>query len=419
MTTKDYILSHRNDDVRQLALQSAPEGVDLRSALVQISGWQKAIQKLPSWASTDGIIFPEHISMEQCSSEPTARYKLGIARRLCRGGRMVDLTAGFGVDATILGRHFEHLTVVERNPQLCDILRNNLPLMGIQSSTVVCGDCLDFIDRHAVTVPPFQLLFIDPARRDDNGRKTVLISDCTPDVCSLMPRLLSMAEVVMIKLSPMLDLTSVERDLPGITELHIVSVDNECKEVIAIGKPATSSPSEDGESLMITATNRHTLSLDGEPGKGIEGGCMGTDFTFTRSEEYNSPIDYLALSDTGAAPTYLYEPNASILKAGAYRTVAHRFGMTKAAANSHLYFSDRLMSEFPGRQFRIVRTVQPNKAGIKSLSTLGRANISTRNYPLSVNDLRRKLRLSDGGSHYIFATTLADGKHVLFVCEKA
>ena len=407
MTTNDYIISHRNDDVRQLALQTAPEGVDLRSALVQISGWQKATHKLPSWATTDGIIFPEHISMEQCSSEPTAEYKLGIARRLCSGGgRMIDLTAGFGVDATIISRHFKHLTAVERNPQLCQILRNNLPLMGISQNEVVCTDCTEYIDTLTDVCTPFQLLFIDPARRDAGGRKTVLISDCTPDVGTLLPRLLRMAEVVMIKLSPMLDTTSVEHDLHGLTELHIVSVGGECKEVIAIAKQT--------DDVNDAEVSIHAVNLS--PSVGARE--PHTPFIFRRSEESAAAVRYLALTTSDSTPAYLYEPNASILKSGAYRTVADRYRLLKASANSHLYFSDSLAEDFPGRRFRIINAVQPNKAGIKALASLTRANITTRNYPISACDLRRKLRLADGGDTYIFATTLADNQHILFVTEK-
>ena len=261
MTTEEYIIQHLTDDVRDLALRTPPSGVDLHHALIQISGWQKSRAKLPLWASTPGIHYPQHLSMEQCSSQLTAEYKLSIIQRLCpSGGKMADLTAGFGVDATILGSHFSHLTLVEQNPELCQLLCHNLPLLGIHDFTVHCADSttvsttvpLGFAEGSPATIPSdssegihtdgtpaesfphFDFIFLDPARRDINGRKTVLISDCTPDVCTMQESLLRMSDTIMIKLSPMLDLTSVRRSLSHLTELHIVSVNNECKEVLSM-----------------------------------------------------------------------------------------------------------------------------------------------------------------------------------------
>lgn len=400
MTNSEYILLHRNDDVRDLALKPCPDGVDLRRALVQISGWQKAMQKLPSWTQNDGIIFPEHLSMEQCSSERTAEYKLSVVSRLCAGGRMVDLTAGFGVDATVMGRHFRHVTLVERNPELCDILRNNLPLLNVKDYEIVNDDCVEWVENYNVaTCGRFDMLFLDPARRDVNGRKTVLIGDCTPDVCQLQTRLKAMAKVVVVKLSPLLDLTSVERELTGLAELHVVSVENECKEVIAVMKGDAEGGSP--EIICVNLTK-----------KGIE------QFVFTRDEERGARVDFFAADDAVGTPLYLYEPNASVLKAGAYRTVASRYGVQKAETSSHLYFSADFIEDFPGRAFRVIDIVQPNKAGIKQLKQLKKANITTRNYPMSVSELRQKLQLRDGGDKYLFATTLTDARRVVAVCEK-
>ena len=398
MTTSEYIQGHRKDDVRELALQPVPDGVDLRSALVQISGWQKAQDKLPSWTTTDGILFPEHISMEQCSSELTAEYKRSVAGRLCREGELIDLTAGFGVDATVMGRAFRKVTLVEHNPELCDILLHNLPLLGIRDYEVVCDDCENMTDKHLhAHRNQYQLLFIDPARRDTYGRKTVLISDCTPDVCGLQDALTAMAEVVMIKLSPMLDLTSVQREIHGLAELHVVSTGNECKEVLAVVGPGSDSP------VRVYCTNLTKAGADV--------------FEYTQDEEQQTIVVHLSMHDASRTK-YLYEPNASILKAGAYKSIAGRYGLVKAAPNSHLYVSDHLVPDFPGRSFSVSDVVQPNKAGMKMLRQLQHANITTRNYPLAVNDLRRKLNLRDGGDKYLFATTLADESHVVFVCEK-
>ena len=431
MTTEEYIIQHLTDDVRDLALRTPPSGVDLHHALIQISGWQKSRAKLPLWASTPGIHYPQHLSMEQCSSQLTAEYKLSIIQRLCpSGGKMADLTAGFGVDATILGSHFSHLTLVEQNPELCQLLRHNLPLLGIHDFTVHCADSttvsttvpFGFAEGSPATVPSdssegihtegtpaesfphFDFIFLDPARRDINGRKTVLISDCTPDVCTMQESLLRMSDTIMIKLSPMLDLTTVRRSLSHLTELHIVSVNNECKEVLAIMQKTTASAPA---IYCINITPQGTSTFTLPPTPAPESPAIApSDFSDGISPEGTT------------APLYLYEPNASFMKAGIHDALIQAFPIKKIHPNSHLYLSHTPIPHFPGRQFRVLQTIQPNKAGIRQLRQLRQANITVRNYPLTADQLRQRLQLRDGGSTYLFATTVTPDKHQIYVCEK-
>ena len=384
-----FVKAHMQDDVRALALQSHKyEGLDVKKALVQIDGWQRARRKLPAWACTEGIIYPVHLSMEQCSSELTARYKAGIVDA---GGRMADLTAGFGVDAVMLSRRYGHLTYVEQDEELCRIARHNLPLLGVDSFEVLCAKAEEAI----LSIPHQNLVFIDPARRDVNGGKVVTISDCSPDVSKLQSLLMEKADVVLVKLSPMLDLKCIERELQGVSEIHVVSVDNECKEVLV-------KLSSDAGGLQIVCAN-------------LSDGREDETLAFTPQEETTAVCHY-----TDAVSTYIFEPNSSVMKVGCFKTVAQRYGLYKFHPNSHLYTAEHDVTDFPGRRFKVLDASGFNKRELgRLLSGMSQANMTVRNFPLSVAELRRRLKLRDGGDRYIFATTLADGKHVLVLCEKA
>lgn len=384
---EDFIREHREDDVRELALKAnSYADVDMSKALVQIDGWQRARRKLPLWASTDGIVYPVHLSMEQCSSEITARYKASIVEG---GERVADLTAGFGVDATVLASRYVHLTYVERNEELCHIARNNLPLLGVDSVDVICGEAEDVLG----SLPRQDLIFLDPARRDMHGGKVVSIADCTPNVCLLQKLLVGKADTVLIKLSPMIDLSCVERELGCVQEIHVVSVENECKEVLVKMSAA------DKCDMRMICVN-------------LVEGKEAMVFSFTRGEEALARCNYAEVVES-----YLYEPNASIMKAGCFKRIAEWFGISKLHPNSHLYTSDSYVADFPGRAFRVLGIYSPKSKKREGIG-VAQANISVRNFPVSVADLRKRLKLREGGDDYIFATTLADGRRVLLLCKK-
>lgn len=388
-----FILTHREDDARQLALQASryPD-IDMRAAVVQISGWQAARKKLPMWAGTDGIIYPEHLSMEQCSSQLTAEYKAQVALSLtegCRECSLADLTGGFGVDATMMAlKMHARLTLVERNPQLCDAVRNNLPLLGVEKAEIICADSVETLRD----LPRQSLIFIDPARRNEHGGKTVAISDCTPDISAIGKLLTDRADWVMVKLSPMLDLASVRRELNGVAEVHIVSVDGECKEVLVLMQKSYDGP------LQTVCVN---IGKDGK-----------TDIM--RTDEENAQCRY-----ANQLGKYLYEPNASIMKACAFRSVAAQYGVEKLHPDSHLYTSDVLVADFPGRQFEVESSSTFSKKELKQfLSGVKKANLTVRNFPATVADLRKRLKIAEGGDIYLFATTATDGTHMIIKCKK-
>lgn len=384
--TLEFIRQHVDEDVRQLALRGTKDSeVDLAFALDQIAGRQKARVKLPSWAAVDGIVYPPHLSMEQCSSEQTARYKAGMAGK---GELFVDLTAGFGVDVAFISQGFRKAVHIEQQKSLCEISSENYRLLGLDHVQVVCGDGVAYLDQlsHA------DLLYIDPARRDEHGGRTYGLADCTPNVLELIDEMLEKADRVMIKLSPMLDWRKAVADVGHVTEVHIVSVDNECKELLLVA-------SKEETPLKVVCIN-NADSFEYNPTASDGGVVPG---------EWNQ--------DT--LPHFLYEPNASIMKAGCFGEVAERFMMMQLDRNSHLFVSGEDVAGFPGRQFIVERTTSMNKRELKAaLEGCDRANITVRNFPMSVAELRKRLKLKDGGDVYIFATTLARLGHQLLVCRK-
>ena len=490
--TLDFIRQHQNDDVRQLAfLGSKYPEVDMPFALDQIRGRKMARVKLPRWASIDGIIYPPHISMEQCSSEQTALYKAELAARLlglspsssengeekekesenasnlhlfeicefagkgavdsefAKNGTtyekqqiltevdedvneikeephegdfseetgFVDLTGGFGVDFSYIASRLGMKSMyVERQAHLCEAAKENFGRLGLKNAIVKNGDGIEVLhsfaskkeaaasDSLGITEDQSQsllktnlglkLIFIDPARRDDAGNKVVSLKDCTPDVTLLQEEMLSKADYVIIKLSPMLDWHRAVSELNCVQEVHIISVNNECKELL----------------LVLSARNMGNLRIY----------CINDAQSFVCDELDMGSSSVKIAPSTLEEMQYLYEPNASLMKAGCFGVLSERYDARMLSKNSHLFVSREPIAAFPGRSFRIIAVSSFNKKELKrQLSGITKANIATRNFPLSVAELRKRLKLKDGGETYIFATTLSDESHVLVITEKA
>lgn len=520
--TLDFIRQHQDDDVRQLAfLGSKYPEVNMPFALDQIRGRKMARVKLPRWASIDGIIYPPHISMEQCSSEQTALYKAELAARLlglspsssengeekekesenasnlhlseicefagkgavdsefakneatCEKQQIlteseenvneikeephegdfseetgfVDLTGGFGVDFSYIASRLGVKSMyVERQAHLCEAAKENFGRLGLMNAIVKNGDGIEVLhsfaskkeaaasDSLGITEDQSQsllktnlglkLIFIDPARRDDAGNKVVSLKDCTPDVTLLQEEMLSKADYVIIKLSPMLDWHRAVSELNCVQEVHIISVNNECKELL----------------LVLSARNmggKVASSADGDSGEDVIDGAEGTDgevkhagnlriYCVNDTQSFVCEESDMEASSVKIAPStleemqYLYEPNASLMKAGCFSVLSERYDARMLSKNSHLFVSREPIAVFPGRSFRIIAVSSFNKKELKRhLSGITKANIATRNFPLSVAELRKRLKLKDGGETYIFATTLSDESHVLVITEKA
>lgn len=433
--TQDFIRQHQDDDVRQLAfLGSKYPEVDMPFALDQIRGRKMARVKLPRWASLEGIIYPPHISMEQCSSESTALYKAELAARLLglpassSGIEMkaeneiefVDLTGGFGVDFSYIAARLGVKSMyVERQAHLCEAAKENFGRLGLKNAIVKNGDGIEVLhsflpkkDDAASTDDSLgiiydqplsllktklglKLIFIDPARRDDAGNKVVSLKDCTPDVTVLQEEMLSKADYVIIKLSPMLDWHRAISELSHVREVHIISVNNECKELL----------------LVLSARNM---------GGNLRIYCVNDAQSFVCDEMDMESSSVKIAPSTLEEMLYLYEPNASLMKAGCFGVLSDRYDARMLSKNSHLFVSQAPIEAFPGRSFRIIAVSSFNKKELKRhLSGITKANIATRNFPLSVAELRKRLKLKDGGETYIFATTLSDESHVLVITEKA
>lgn len=427
-----FILQHRTDNVSQLALALsgsalAPSELERTFILRQIEGWQRLRTKVPSWAECEGVHFPVRLSLEQCSSEFTAQYKAQVAARLSAPhalhttARFIDLTGGMGVDFSYMARGFKAATYIERNAELCRLARHNFPLLGLPSAEIVEGDGVEYIEGIAETIGKAVgtegatglCIYLDPFRRDDSGHKTVRIEDCTPNVADLLPcfrkisaALQGNALHVMVKLSPMLDITAALRALPETHEVHIVGTGGEVKEVLLCLKFHEAPP----QSVRIVCHDEQHH------------------FEYQQGEE-----SALAVSTTEiGAGTLIFDPAPVIMKAGCFAPICTHFGLAQLHPNSHLFVAAEqdmttAPTQFPGRTFRIIAATSLSKRPLREFmnaasqrqsAKMPHANLATRNFPQSVADLRKRLHLLDGGSEYWFATTLADGSHTLIACEK-
>ena len=477
--TREFVAMHRNEDVRELALKARRvDELDLPLALDQIAGWQIAGKKLPQWASCEGIVYPPHISMEQCSSQFTAQYKSEITQTLLAPvvtvrarvsdsaesvmqtaksafqlsdsaelgnyeaemclrtsdspesdtlvakRAMVDLTGGFGVDFSYLARGFSQATYVEQQRHLCELAGHNMAELGLDQARVVCGDGVEYLRQ----MDPVDFIYLDPARRDEHGSRTYAIEDCTPNVLELRDLLLAKSCFTLIKLSPMLDWRKVVADFDGaVREVHIVATGNECKELLLVlGRPAQAD-ARDGMDSAGTV-----VSFDGEA-KAEHIAAASHDSRYAAPHVFcvndDQQIDYDSAAYTqglriGGKPlpkakNYLYEPNASIMKTGCFDLVEERFGVTQIGPSSHLFVSEQQIADFPGRGFAIEAVGSMNKKDVKRLlNGVKQANIAVRNFPLTAPQLRKKLKLADGGTVYLFGTTMQGGDHVLLRTSK-
>ena len=387
--TRQFISDHTEDNIHQLALQSARFPlVDMPLAIRQINGKQKIKTKIPTFFENNDILYPVQLSLEQSSSESTAKYKSS----LCEGKTLTDLTGGFGIDCYFLAHHFEQVSYVERNATLCEIATHNFKVLGQKNIGIFNTESELFLKE----MSPVDWIFIDPARRNESGKKVVFLSDCEPDVSALTSLLLEKSDKVMIKLSPMLDISAAVRELPHTTEIHIISVENECKEVL----------------LILTqhfSGNKKIRTINFSKNKADQV------FEFYIEDETNTTPTY-----SSSIGKFIYEPNAAIMKSGAFKLIGNKFGLSKLHSNTHLYTSPELSLEFPGRIFEVQKVWGSSKLELKELAEkTPKANISTRNYPLSVDDLRKKLKIKEGGNVYLFACTLSDERKVIVECMKA
>lgn len=407
--TKAFIRSHLSDDVHRLALEGRRHiDVDMMLALRQIEGWQRTREKLPSWAANEDILYPPQLALEQCSSDFTARYKAGVAERAMggeRGSLLVDLTGGMGVDHAALAPLFERTIYVERQEGLCTLARHNLAALQLLHAEVVCQES---IQQMAILmekgVKP-TMIYVDPARRSDKGQRTYSMADCMPNVLPYLKKWLTASRWVMLKLSPMLDWHEAVRqvhDAAGhcVQEVHIVATHGECKELLLL------LDASNGGEYAVTCVNDEQEDI----------------FIGTLTEQQIPDVGLSPFPDAMGPlphPLYLYEPHAALMKGGFFAELASRYSVTPLSTNTHLYLSHTPQPCFPGRQFLVLMVLPVNqRAWQQHMAGVKQANITTRNFPMTVAQLRKKLRLTDGGEHYVFAVTTALHQYRLLVCRK-
>ena len=404
--TRLFIENHLHDDIRQLALKKIPADVDKILAISQIEARQILSKKVPSWAENQNLIFPKHLSIEQCSSELTAKYKKKIFETHCGASQQpdtgvlhntfVDLTGGLGIDSYFLSENFRTAYYVENQKELCDLAENNFRVLG-RKINVVNTDAESFLENHSCNSCNSWCIFVDPARRDALNRKMVSLHDCSPDVVELQGKMLSVAGHVLIKASPMLDISLICNELKNIKEIHVVSVKNECKEILILLERGF-----EGK-IKFVCVNLRQNEQD-----------LHDEFCCLEDDERNAVPSFAV-----TIRKYLYEPDSSLMKAGVFKLVSQHYKIDKLHTNSHLYTSDNLIPDFPGRVFEVVGFAPFNKKVRKDLlKDVNEAAVATRNFPLSANDLRKNLGLQESDDTFVFGTTMRGDKKVIILCKK-
>jgi 16S rRNA G966 N2-methylase RsmD len=395
--TEQFIREHRTDDVRKLALASHPKDVDIQYALTQISGWQAAKSKLPLWADTEGIIYPKHLSMEQCTSQHIAQYKASVAEQLIgKNLRMADLTGGFGVDCYFISRSAARTCYNEMSTELSQIVAANYKTLGRSDIEISNADAEQLLTTYAPD--SLDLIYMDPARRDGAGRKLVSIADCQPNAVAMQDDLLRVARHVMIKLSPMLDISRALTELRHVSRIIIIGLEGECKELVFIlERDYTSEPTIEA------------IDIDAQ-------GNQGMTVSSVKSRETALPLP-VATPGQLQPGTFISEPSAPYMKSALFRTIAAQTGTSLLHPDTHLFWSQEKPNQFPGRIFMLQGIIPFDKRSLSAL-TKTQANLSVRNFPETAPALQQKLKLRDGGTRYLIATTLKDGKRVLLDLQR-
>lgn len=395
--TEQFIREHLTADVRTLALSARPDGVDMQYALTQISGWQAARLKVPLWAATEGIVYPKHLSLEQCTSQYIAQYKASFIESLLGSGfKMADITGGMGVDCFFISRSASQVYYNEMSAELCDCARINFKALGRPDIEISCGTAEEFVT--SLAPDSLDLIYLDPARRGDAGRKLISISDCQPDTVALQDDLLRIAPNVMVKLSPMLDISRALTELKHVSHVFIIGLEGECKEItLLLQRGFDAEPT-------ITAVD---INQDGTPQPAVSS-AKSTDAALPL------PIADATLLQPG---TYISEPSAPYMKSALFRTIAAQTGTALLHPDTHLFWSKEKPESFPGRTFQLVGIIPFDKRSLSALVKT-QANLSVRNFPESAPALQQRLKLRDGGPRYLIATTLSDSRRVLLDLTK-
>jgi 16S rRNA G966 N2-methylase RsmD len=410
MNEQDFIEANKHKPVAELALllSKKPE-LNKEFILAQINGIQKAKTKLPEFYKTPHLVYPPKLSMEQCSSEKTAIYKSKLLSHAeLDSETIVDLTGGFGIDSFYFSKQYKSVCYIEPQQQLFNTVSNNFKLLGTDNIKTINQTAEDFLKSNT---KKFDVAFIDPSRRNEN-QKVFQLGDCIPNIVDLQHEIFKVAPKILVKTSPILDLKQSIKELKTVAEVWVISVNNECKEVLyLLEDKLTPEIKINAVNLIPLSRGEDFVSETKEQSNKIRGVLKEQSLSFTFNEEENNTPDY------SEPLQYLYEPNASILKAGAFKSVSKNFNVKKIASNTHLYTSEEIIENFPGRTFNIEKTLPYNTKDFKKLR-LKKANVSCRNFPDTVEQVKKKLNLKDGGDDYIFAVSGQHNKALLIITKK-
>ena len=384
-STLDFAYRHRDDDPLKLLLQAGryPD-VDMRWVAQQIEGRRQARNKWPSLSERPDILFPPQLNREQSSSEATARHKASLVK----GGSLADLTGGMGIDSLMFSQHCRPVVYLEQDAALCSIASHNFSVLDAPIECV-CGNSLEWLEQSGQT---FDTLYLDPARRSE-GHRMVAFEDCSPNILEQMPLLWRHGQQLLIKASPMIDLDAAASQLGSVSDIHVVAVDGECKEVLFLCRQEPSEPIIHCVDLLTDGSVRHHHRL-------------------TRANEAAAEVQY-----TTRPGRYLYDPHAALLKGGAFRSISVWYNIQKLGRNTHLYTSDTLVPDFPGRCFEVIRQVAPTAKALRPLLPDGRCHVVTKNYPVSAPLLQRQLKVHEGGDLFFVATRIGE-QHIGLLCRK-
>lgn len=371
-------------DVHRILLNKSPfTNVSTKELVEQLESKLKAREKLPSWFGTDGIVYTNKLNLSQSSSEKAAFYKAS----LLNGNSIVDLTGGFGVDCFAFSKKIKNVVHVEQNENLSTTAAYNFRQLGAKNVECITGEGMDFLKKATVS---FDWIYIDPSRRNRENKKVYYLADCEPDITQHFSLLFSKAPNILIKTGPLLDISAGLRQIPNVREIHIVAISNDVKEILWILENGFT------EEPLVKTLNFKNDAVQ--------------EFQFRLNAEKTANANY------GKTKRYLYEPNASILKSGAFQYLGNHYNLEKLHPNSHLYTSNELIS-FPGRVFQVIDTLEYSKKALKKLN-LKKANISTRNFPDSVQAIKKKLGLKDGGNAYLICTTDVNQNLIILHCSQ-
>ncbi len=392
--TIQFAIAHHNDDPTKLLLQSGKHPtIDMRWVAQQIEGRKQADGKWPSIAPIDTFLYPPRLNREQSSSEATARYK----SQLIEGNSVADMTGGMGIDSLFLGTRVAHVTYIEQNEELFEITQENIRNLSLHNNLDIHAkyhylneDSMSWLSTHDTH---FSTIFIDPSRRNEKGRRVSAFEDCTPNIIEHLPLLMTHCNRLIVKASPMIDIDSGIKQIGLVREVHVVAVNGECKEVLFV----CSATESIAKIFCVDLNNDGTIRYQN---------------TFTRDEEATMPI--LLCSQLGK---FLYDPHAALLKGGAFKSICHWYGLNKLGRNTHLYTSDTLTDDFPGRIFHINEVISPTAKELKRFLPDGKCHIVCKNYHIAANELEKKLKVCEGGSNYFIATTIGS-KSLGLLCDR-